>query len=114
MVSANAGLAKFQFALPHGERPGKIGAVVNIASVSIRAPAWGATPARHAEDARFYVSIRAPAWGATRFGKWVVAAGNVSIRAPAWGATRRQVVLPHRLGVSIRAPAWGATLPRAG
>ena len=38
--------------------------------VSIRAPAWGATPPVCVGEVRRRVSIRAPAWGATRALLW--------------------------------------------
>ena len=55
----------FQFALPRGERR-SCGRLSRMTSqVSIRAPAWGATP-KEGQGADFgMVSIRAPAWGAT-------------------------------------------------
>ena len=57
------------------------------------------------------VSIRAPAWGATYGVGQPQTAEWVSIRAPAWGATYRQPCRPNLAEVSIRAPAWGATAP---
>ena len=98
----------FQFALPRGERRGKPTAAAFILRfnsrsrvgsdfmrrffarcqcVSIRAPAWGATPLLLRRRAALIVSIRAPAWGATGGLKRMHFGGGVSIRAPAWGAT---------------------------
>ncbi len=56
------------------------------------------------------VSIHAPAWGATYIvGRFTVIDGMVSIHAPAWGATG-SIAYPKRgRNVSIHAPAWGAT-----
>ena len=55
----------FQFALPHGERPSTCRACTSPVSVSIRAPAWGATKGACLLCVCPSVSIRAPAWGAT-------------------------------------------------
>ena len=101
-------------------------------SISIHAPAWGAT--RFAVDLLFsdYISIHAPAWGATNEGRFcrlcrkyfnprtrvgcdsnssVIRSGVIiSIHAPAWGATGLVQAFGGYLGISIHAPAWGATL----
>ena len=103
-------------------------------SVSIHAPAWGATDGQMfaGVDARI-VSIHAPAWGATprssapcccpwRFNPRARVGRDrecsligrvalvVSIHAPAWGATIARVMRGNPLlSVSIHAPAWGAT-----
>ena len=87
----------------------KIGANVGRTAVSIRAPAWGATPAVFAVCAGCGVSIRAPAWGATQGDGECRQVLQVSIRAPAWGATKFLYRIFQALLVSIRAPAWGAT-----
>ncbi len=55
------------------------------------------------------VSIHAPAWGATLRRKIRHNRGNVSIHAPAWGATGRDGPRGLQQSVSIHAPAWGAT-----
>ena len=107
-TSASANCSAFQFALPRGERRGKPTAAAFILRfnsrsrvgsdfmrrffarcqcVSIRAPAWGATPLLLRRRAALIVSIRAPAWGATGGLKRMHFGGGVSIRAPAWGAT---------------------------
>ena len=79
----------------------------------------------------FSVSIHAPAWGATRSSKVRKSAGTgfnprtrvgcdheahffaarqvVSIHAPAWGATSPAFDWSPECWVSIHAPAWGAT-----
>ena len=57
--------ARFQFALPHGERHARPPKLWLRTEVSIRAPAWGATTGVNEIAARLPVSIRAPAWGAT-------------------------------------------------
>ena len=78
-------------------------------SVSIRAPAWGATFGMDRGADVGAVSIRAPAWGATIVRKLIERYIEVSIRAPAWGATMTANNRFSFAGVSIRAPAWGAT-----
>src|SRR5690606_9478264 len=55
------------------------------------------------------VSIHAPAWGATRIVTDIVTRGEVSIHAPAWGATTANGRRDVAALVSIHAPAWGAT-----
>ena len=146
-----SGSARFQFALPRGERlnrflrrdilrsfnsRSRVGSDLTSiylgtwATVSIRAPAWGATIRVFEGLKNVAVSIRAPAWGATLQALIDVAKYAVSIRAPAWGATNKddtpkpafafQFALPRGerlkklakeayIYVSIRAPAWGAT-----
>ena len=100
-------------------------------SVSIHAPAWGATQTgiKHVNQYRSFnprsrmgsdrlilitkeiqaVSIHAPAWGATIFTGYPAAPENVSIHAPAWGATFSNPAFNLAISVSIHAPAWGAT-----
>ena len=121
----------FQFALPRGERPHKPPVGRADVTVSIRAPARGATSARKPRRLSGRVSIRAPARGATWRQRVSDRSGAVSIRAPARGATTisKQVIAcficfnsrsregSDRGGdavfaavfVSIRAPARGAT-----
>ena len=55
------------------------------------------------------VSIHAPAWGATAGTYLAVGTSCVSIHAPAWGATPGRHAPRPRTQVSIHAPAWGAT-----
>ena len=55
------------------------------------------------------VSIHAPAWGATLGALDLNELARVSIHAPAWGATRENISLEIQEIVSIHAPAWGAT-----
>ena len=63
---------------------------------------------------RVTVSIHAPAWGATTSIWQARNSRPVSIHAPAWGATCRHVRQRACLRVSIHAPAWGATLKASG
>ena len=57
--------SRFQFTLPRGERHYLIAPPPEEPSVSIHAPAWGATNRLAAPDSPPPVSIHAPAWGAT-------------------------------------------------
>ena len=81
---------RFQSTRPHGARLDGGCCCFRPSSVSIHAPAWGATCQeqgwRHADG----VSIHAPAWGATRVGDGSTQGIRVSIHAPAWGATSRR------------------------
>ena len=121
---------KFQFALPHGERPmTSFNHQVNI-GVSIRAPAWGATHPDAQMRAEGIVSIRAPAWGATamsrrrclksqfqfalphgerqHYARLMMRRTSFNSRSRMGSDGRNQN--DHRpYNVSIRAPAWGAT-----
>ena len=101
---------QFQSTHPRGVRRGRPGNVHRDDSVSIHAPAWGATGRTgQGRAGKYLVSIHAPAWGATRPACAKPLPAQVSIHAPAWGATalERPVRAEHR--VSIHAPAWGAT-----
>jgi len=121
----------FQSARPRGARRNLPRDSDHGRVVSIRAPAWGATPSspRHPHAAR--VSIRAPAWGATPHtrpldphGEFQSARPRGARRPetePASAVIKFQSARPRgarleiqRLAggqrqVSIRAPAWGAT-----
>ena len=55
----------FQSTLPHGERRITAENLIDFIDVSIHAPTWGATTARHIIGHRNTVSIHAPTWGAT-------------------------------------------------
>ena len=55
----------FQSTLPHGERPNTSQQPFWIYTVSIHAPAWGATGVAVSVMIASFVSIHAPAWGAT-------------------------------------------------
>ena len=56
-------------------------------SISIHAPAWGATLEALGDKYYNLISIHAPAWGATTAGDNIYFALDISIHAPAWGAT---------------------------
>src|SRR5690606_7787916 len=78
----------FQSAPPHGGRPTEDTRMGKV-TVSIRAPAWGAT--HIADEVRYRVRFQsAPPHGGRRGPRRpVLRASRVSIRAPAWGATGR-------------------------
>ena len=59
---------KFQSTHPHGVRLQRAGSSAVSGSVSIHAPAWGATILSFTSRKYIKVSIHAPAWGATIFG----------------------------------------------
>jgi len=102
-----------------------------VGTVSIHAPAWGATISKWSDSTTLEVSIHAPAWGATMASAMWDGNTEVSIHAPAWGATvcvfyyrltyrfnprtrmgcdAEQAKTSEGAWVSIHAPAWGATL----
>ena len=60
---------------------------LQVLSISIHAPAWGATFRHFVRHRRDDISIHAPAWGATLGYFQVVRDSDISIHAPAWGAT---------------------------
>ena len=123
--------SKFQFTLPHGERhyqnsddpedvsfnsrsrmgsdTSSLGGSLSL-SVSIHAPAWGATRAQVVlENALAEFQFTLPHGERQGVQGRVRRRGQVSIHAPAWGAT---CASPHRqrlILVSIHASAWGAT-----
>ena len=107
--TVSSSFTRFQFTLPHGERPGDFVMLSFEGRVSIHAPAWGATGRAEPTVAQGFVSIHAPAWGATPTTSARIAALEVSIHAPAWGATSLSPDAWPIPGVSIHAPAWGAT-----
>ena len=78
-------------------------------TVSIHAPARGATHNKNNRDLTDFVSIHAPARGATLEEKQLILAKVVSIHAPARGATDTITKRRSKSWVSIHAPARGAT-----
>ncbi len=101
----------FQSTRPRWARPLPYSAACPYGSVSIHAPARGATPNHPGQlVCQPDVSIHAPAMGATSTYTEINEAAPVSIHAPAMGATPNH---PGQLvcqpDVSIHAPARGAT-----
>ena len=82
---------------------------VQALTISIHAPAWGATGAdrrRCGQAQDFNPRSRMGSDGRDLpFGHRV----PISIHAPAWGATYRDGITTLQLIISIHAPAWGAT-----
>ena len=80
-----------------------------IRTVSIHAPAWGATCTQVSN-----FSLMSRFNSRSRMGSDLASARfmdeqAVSIHAPAWGATRGEAKDEAMFNVSIHAPAWGAT-----
>ena len=82
-----SGNCKFQSTRPHGARLKALRPTQLQESVSIHAPAWGATLDADKLRRLTTVSIHAPAWGATVASVAGTPGCPVSIHAPAWGAT---------------------------
>jgi len=80
-----------------------------IGTVSIHAPAWGATfsvpPFLRSSEFQSTPPHGGRPPDLLRFLRPI----EVSIHAPAWGATSNPVSEPANVRVSIHAPAWGAT-----
>ncbi len=100
--------SRFQSTPPRGGRL-PFTTEVFIVSVSIHAPAWGATHGIHAPVGSYHVSIHAPAWGAT-----VVLALRserywFQSTPPRGGRLKVSFSIRSFRYVSIHAPAWGAT-----
>ena len=77
--------------------------------VSIHAPTWGATCAKHGAYVLRCFNPRAHV-GRDADERRPTALHHVSIHAPTWGATWRNGNLRVYPSVSIHAPTWGATL----
>ena len=105
----------FQSTRPRGARPIHIMCYGTIFSVSIHAPAWGATVLQSYVERYFHVSIHAPAWGATGSRQLLSRLHKFQSTRPR-GARRHasHVTFTVLITVSIHAPAWGATRPRIG
>ena len=130
-LSQARGLVRFQSARPRGARRSDAIPTMCTRSISIHAPAWGATVEDDLLVHRIVISIHAPAWGATRRkeiakrlnefqstrprGARPVGGARsggdspISIHAPAWGATVIFCIASLVYDISIHAPAWGAT-----
>ena len=131
MVFAPKSYFGFQSTLPRRERLYVWQRTMDAYTISIHAPAKGATqyggspsacdshfnprsregsdiPPRHRER-RFHISIHAPAKGATPSPTSITYTKTISIHAPAKGATISQLVSKVEELISIHAPAKGAT-----
>ena len=78
-------------------------------TISIHAPARGATSYDFKVDNILIISIHAPARGATFTVLFKPDSDKISIHAPARGATMSRQSLSHPAHISIHAPARGAT-----
>ena len=95
----------FQFTLPHGERREVPAAVGDRATVSIHAPAWGATFCPGFEIIQVLFQFTLPHGERPTGIRFAESDWEVSIHAPAWGATKNifrggsrgrfQFTLPH-------------------
>ncbi len=122
----------FQSTPPRGGRLNTNDIIMGIKSVSIHAPAWGATESHQHHKAHTTCFNPRPRVGGDLLAQIsIIRPCSVSIHAPAWGATlavdflasanRFQSTPPRggrllscgfpglRQPVSIHAPAWGAT-----
>ena len=79
-------------------------------SISIHAPAKGATLHQNAGYENSRISIHAPAKGATTDKRLSLSIYRISIHAPAKGATDNVNSAKHAINISIHAPAKGATM----
>ena len=93
-----------------GRDPHRRAAGDGMGTVSIHAPAWGATSINFDFATLSKVSIHAPAWGATAF------SAPPSMSSSSFQSTRPRGARPAdvlsrllQFYVSIHAPAWGAT-----
>ena len=87
---------EFQSTHPRGVRPDTVTVTHAADTVSIHAPARGATTLTTRESTVPDVSIHAPARGATSRPRNIIYFDSVSIHAPARGATfSKKRILPH-------------------
>ena len=79
-------------------------------SISIHAPAWGATAAGPAkrDGSRIFQSTHPRGVRQGQLAE-IISIKSISIHAPAWGATTARQDFNPRSRISIHAPAWGAT-----
>ena len=101
----------FQSTLPRGERRYCRPRRYLLRSISIHAPARGATYLDDATKEQIEISIHAPARGATHSPADHFHGIIISIHAPARGATDFGFNLCRDTVISIHAPARGATWP---
>src|SRR5690606_25744264 len=102
-------LPSFRSTLPRGERLFLAAIDVTLTSVSIHAPARGATSERSTRSACIPFRSTLPRGERHRLERRHPLGPLVSIHAPARGATPRQCRRDGRYPVSIHAPARGAT-----
>ena len=109
MVILHVYSSLFQSTLPRRERHSTRTTTQRKRTISIHAPAKGATKTVKGKEVKHKISIHAPAKGATAKTGMLQINIGISIHAPAKGATVQPVPhAPHRK-ISIHAPAKGAT-----
>ena len=110
MAYINKWIAKFQSALPRGERHDRRAGDDRSKAISIRAPARGATVDEEADFPDMDISIRAPARGATGLLVILLQCADQFQSALPRGERRERSERSSRVMIiSIRAPARGAT-----
>ena len=109
MVILHVYSSLFQSTLPRRERHSTRTTTQRKRTISIHAPAKGATCTVRRLCHVLAISIHAPAKGATKRIEIQYVIHAISIHAPAKGATFRFFHVITRLGISIHAPAKGAT-----
>ena len=102
------GFPKFQFTPLREGRPGVLVEVVNVYTISIHAPARGATHQKAAGCPGENFNSR-PCERGDRSRPSLLVRPPISIHAPARGATVRLIHIWWRQRISIHAPARGAT-----
>ena len=88
-VSRTVIFVPFQSTLPRRERQGRLRRPAYPATISIHAPAKGATIMALIGSGVIKISIHAPAKGATQFAAEAANVDKISIHAPAKGATAK-------------------------
>ena len=109
-VDADIAPTSFQSTLPHGERRRYKNGWISKNTISIHAPAWGATIPAGFPALIIRISIHAPAKGATNDKVTEGYYARISIHAPAKGATPWEPAQDGYRAISIHAPAKGATI----
>ena len=102
----------FQSTPPRGERPGRRVRSRHVSSVSIHAPAWGATPRNKAGRSCAVSFNPRPRVGSDTQGTGVLPTHGGKFQSTPPRGERRPTDRGGKPGcrVSIHAPAWGATL----
>ena len=102
----------FQSTLPHGVRPIVTIEMVKQFSISIHAPAWGATASVGMKAHQIQISIHAPAWGATAS---ALIAGHCTIdfnpRSRMGCDDYAEAIRLGIVNISIHAPRMGSDAP---
>ena len=108
-VRRKVGVVMFQFTLPHGERPASCSSPVRRWAFQFTLPHGERRGRASPLQAVAGFNSRSRMGSDLRAVCEVTAKQWVSIHAPAWGATVYDADLVELTQVSIHAPAWGAT-----